>query len=269
MTAKTAAGVLSNSGNSTSTQQTDFENFVAFVNEGLGAATETTLTPASGTITATASGGGIFSVDNGGAGAFNLTHISTTMSDSSSFPDGRLLLIRPGNASDPMTVKHNSGGTGSILMVDAADFVMVSLKQWLLVKRTGSNFEEVARFYGDQKAAMLTFLGALQTKRFVSSASAAITSGSVTTFAHGLGTTPVRAWLVYQCTTANAGYAIGDLVPIFPAGASADPALGLRMDATNVYVDCHVQPTFVSKTQLNASVQITQADWQVFVYAET
>lgn len=117
-----------------------------------GGEAETTLTIAGGAITAARA---IHSVDTeGAAAADDLANIVTANA-----PDGRLLMIRCANAARVVTVKHSAGGAGQIALSDAADLALNDRKRWLLLKRTGADWEEVLRGYGGDKAAFKTFLG--------------------------------------------------------------------------------------------------------------
>ena len=108
---------------------------------------------ASGSITPTS---GVHRVDTeGAAAADDLTVIAQT-----NHPAGRLLIIRPTDAARVVTVKHAAGGVGQVLLHGVADLVLDSPKKHLVVKRFGTSWEEVGRFYGDDKAAARTFLGA-------------------------------------------------------------------------------------------------------------
>lgn len=81
------------------------------------------------------------SVDTEAAAATDdLTNISTT-----NHTDGRLLLLRPYLTTRIPTVKHLAGGAGQISLGDAKDFALDERTKWLLVKRTGADWEEVAR----------------------------------------------------------------------------------------------------------------------------
>ncbi len=76
---------------------------------------------------------------------------------------GRFLIIRPENASRDVVVKHAAGGDGQVNLADAADFTMADTTTWLMLERRGTSpssaWYEVARHYGNAKAAARTHLG--------------------------------------------------------------------------------------------------------------
>lgn len=98
---------------------------------------------------------GVVSLDTeAGAGTDNLSTINTA-----NLPDGSLLLLRSVNNARTVVVKNAGGGAGQILTADGADFSLVSTKMWLLLKRTGTDWEEVGRLYGDRLDLARSFLG--------------------------------------------------------------------------------------------------------------
>jgi hypothetical protein len=152
MTALPAAGYASDDARTGADMKTVVEAIIAVAKQQPGGSAEATLTIAAGVVTPVA---GLHAIDTeAGAGTDDLTNIVTTK-----LPDGSMLLIRGVNAAHVVTVKHNAGGAGQVALSDAADLALPSTKMWLLLKRTGANWEEVIRFYGDQKAAMRTWLG--------------------------------------------------------------------------------------------------------------
>lgn len=153
-TSNLSPGYISNNSRTQGDVKSALEQMVLFAGEHLGAAAETTLTISGNAVTPPTNGGNLFSIDTSG-GAGNLDNIVDT-----NVPDGRLLLIRCANPSgNPVTVRHNQAGSLPILLSNATNFTFGSTKEWLLLKRTGSNFEEVGRFYGDQTSAFATYLG--------------------------------------------------------------------------------------------------------------
>lgn len=74
-------------------------------------------------------------------------------------PEGRILLIRATDAGRVVTVKHGAGGVGQILLANGADFVLNSTSKYLLVKRYGTQWDEVYRSYGADSAGARAFLG--------------------------------------------------------------------------------------------------------------
>jgi hypothetical protein len=77
-------------------------------------------------------------------------------------------------------------------------------------------------------------------------------------------------WMIWQCTTINAGYAVGDRVIQYPSTTGSTCSFTMQSDATNVYLylpGASGTPIFINKGS-NAQSTITLADWEVFVYAE-
>lgn len=115
------------------------DDMLAFIRQMLGGQAETTLTVASDVATPTR---GTHAIDTEGAAASDdLKNLATT-----NLPDGSFLLIRAVSAARVVTVKHNAGGSGQIALFGAVDAVLDATSKWLLLKRTGANWEEVARF---------------------------------------------------------------------------------------------------------------------------
>lgn len=107
------------------------------IKEMVGGAAATTLTIAAGSVTPTL---GCHLVDTEAASASDdLTNIVTT-----NHPDGRFLVVSMVDAARVVTVKHNAGGAGQIALSGSSD-VVLSVGGWLLLKRTGANWEEVFR----------------------------------------------------------------------------------------------------------------------------
>ena len=111
---------------------------------GAGVA-EQALTLATDTITPALGASGVIAVDTeAAAAADNLATIAQT-----NCPDGTILLIGLANAAHVVTVKHLAGGTGQISLRSTADLVMSLTTQWLMVKRTGTLWEEIWRSGGE------------------------------------------------------------------------------------------------------------------------
>jgi hypothetical protein len=80
-------------------------------------------------------------------------------------------------------------------------------------------------------------LGKLQ--KFFESTQQTITAGGALTLAHGLGVQPKLYAAYLQCTTANAGYSVGDEIMVNPALNTTDAtvqAISIVPDATNLNV---------------------------------
>lgn len=113
--------------------------WLAATKQLLGAAAESALTIATGVVTPT--GGGATIDTESAAASDDLANIATT-----NLPAGSLLLIRAASAARVVTVKHNAGGAGQIALFGAADAVLDATSKFLLLRRTGTTWEEVARF---------------------------------------------------------------------------------------------------------------------------
>lgn len=89
-----------------------------------------------------------------GAATDDLTNIVTTH-----HPDGRFLWASNLASGKAVTVKHNAGGAGQIILADAADLTLSDPTQWLLLQRVGADWKEKGRFYGANKAGLRGFVG--------------------------------------------------------------------------------------------------------------
>lgn len=95
-------------------------------------------------------------VDTEGAAASDdLDHILQT-----NLPDeGRIVFVRAKNAARVVTVRHNQGGAGNLLLLDGANFILNDTKKISVLAREGTAWTELFRFYGADAAAWRTFLG--------------------------------------------------------------------------------------------------------------
>ncbi len=153
MTTLPASGYFTDAARTNGEAKQGFDDVRDVVSELIGGAAEATLTIAAGSVTATQAVHGIDT--EGAAPADDLTHINLA-----NVPDGRLLLIRAVNAAHVVTVKHAGVGTGQILLSGAVDFVLDDPKKYLLLIRRGTDWEEVVRGFGGDKAAARAFIGA-------------------------------------------------------------------------------------------------------------
>ena len=97
-----------------------------------------------------------------------------------------------------------------------------------------------------------------------------ITAGALLTLAHGLGTV-TKLWHTYlRCTTADAGYAAGDILidPGF-TGASGLYGCAFVPDATNLVgrIVNNPNPFGGTNRTTGAAVAFTSANWRIFVRA--
>lgn len=120
--------------------------------EKWGGAASSELTISSGAVTPT---GGTHSIDTeSDAASDDLDTITTTNRD-----DGSLLLIYPNNAARTVVVKDESGGAGQIHTGDGNDFTMDETDKGILLQRRGSDWYEVARYYGTSLDDFRSYLG--------------------------------------------------------------------------------------------------------------
>ncbi len=152
MTALPAAGYFSNNSRTQAEQKQWGEDIRNFIAQMIGGAALPLLTLSADSITpATAA----FRVTTeGGAASDNLATILTT-----NLPDGSFIFLRSDDAAKDVVVKHNTGGSGKILLADSADLTLGLTTQWLLLVRNGADWEEVMRGYGNNKAAARAFYG--------------------------------------------------------------------------------------------------------------
>lgn len=110
--------------------------------------------------------------------------------------------------------------------------------------------------------------------RFTSSAQT-ITSGGSLTIAHGLGAVPFIVSYYLQCTTAEYNYAIGDklfagMVDVGINGANGTGVSVSTNGTTNIDIRFgSVSPVFLALNKTSgAAVQLTNANWALYVYAQ-
>lgn len=146
-----ASGYLPNVARTVGEMKTALEDVRGVVAELAGGSAETTLNISAGSVTATV---GVHAIDTEAAASTDdLDAIAQT-----NHPDGRLLLVHSKDNARTVVVRHAIGGAGQLLLADAANLSLASTKMWLLLKRTGTSWEEVCRYYGDKKALARSFL---------------------------------------------------------------------------------------------------------------
>lgn len=113
---------------------------------------EQALTIATGVITPAASGASNLIVDTEGAAATDdLTNITQTNTD-----DGQCVMLRCASSARVVVIKHAAGGTGQITLKTSGDFTLAdTARHWLLLKRVGTVWLEVARFPSADHAPVL------------------------------------------------------------------------------------------------------------------
>lgn len=135
MTTPAAASYISDNARTEAEVKQWFEDILAITKELPGGIAESTLTLAAGVVTPTAA---MHKVDTeGAASADDLATLATT-----NHPEGRVILLRAVDAGRVVTVKHNAGGAGQIALLSAAD-LNLNTAQWLMLKRTGTDWEQV------------------------------------------------------------------------------------------------------------------------------
>lgn len=139
MTALPASGYPSNAARTEAEMKQYFEDTLAAAAESLGGRAETALVISGGSIIPTL---GIHTVDTeGGAASDDLDRLAVTTQE-----DGRLVLLRCADAARVVTIRHAQGGSGQILTRSGTSIVLDQTKKWVLLKRTGTSWEELARF---------------------------------------------------------------------------------------------------------------------------
>jgi hypothetical protein len=108
-------------------------------------------------------------------------------------------------------------------------------------------------------------------RRFVS-AGQTITAAGLITVAHGLGARPAFISAHIECTTADAGYSIGDIVDVAlvnNSDAATSRANGVYADATNINVRITnaTNAFLIGNKSTGASAAITNTSWQLFIRA--
>lgn len=94
-------------------------------------------------------------------------------------------------------------------------------------------------------------------------------NGGAITLAHGLGVKPSEAWLELVCTTADAGFAVGESLYLPPA-ATNNGALSaaLSADATNVYLKIGTQGLIVINKSTGNNTVLTATSWRIVIRAK-
>jgi hypothetical protein len=140
MTALPAVDVFRNAANQGVGQQWG-EDVRQFIAEMPGGAAETTLTIAGGSVTAAL---GEHAIDTEAAAA--LDDLDNILLDNR--PDGALLLIRAANAAHVVRLRHNVGADGKLILKGGINCRLEGTGGFLLLKRTGTQWEEVFRSLG-------------------------------------------------------------------------------------------------------------------------
>jgi hypothetical protein len=107
------------------------------------------------------------------------------------------------------------------------------------------------------------------TKQF-DSAQQTITSGGGITVAHGFGALPKLIQILLICTTADAGYSIGDVVPVaFNGPANNNNSVGATYDTTNINLRYGTNASVFTYTHKStgASTALVNGSWRMIVRA--
>jgi hypothetical protein len=141
MTALAAPGYISDNARTEGQKKQFLEDLNAVLKETLGGSAETELTLSGGSITPAAGGHGLHRVDTeADAATDDLTNIATT-----NVRDGGILVLRNENTGRTVVVKHNAGGAGQVFLADGVDVVLSDAKSYIMLKRNGTQFDEVFR----------------------------------------------------------------------------------------------------------------------------
>lgn len=137
------ANYLSDAARTQGEQKTAFEDFLAATKQIAGAGVaEQALTIASGVITPAAGASGLIAIDTEAAAATDdLTNV-----DQTNVPDGSILMLHPTSAARVVVIKHSAGGAGQISLRTAGDCTLGDPTHWLMLRRNGTIWEEIARF---------------------------------------------------------------------------------------------------------------------------
>ena len=140
--------------------------------------------------------------------------------------------------SGALTLTYNAA---SLILPSLANIATAANDCATVLALGGGNFQVIGYQTASGKAIVsptLASLGAIFQKTYTSSASN-IAAGSLFTFAHGLGVQPKVVKYFLQCTTAAAGWSVGQVMEISSkVDNDAGSVLGFMSwsDATNVYV---------------------------------
>lgn len=138
MTVLPAAGYLSTSSRTTAQMKKAFDDLRDVVAEILGGTAASELTISSGSVTPTSA---FHTIDTeADAASDDLTNIDVTNT-----PAGRFILIAAANDARTVVVKHESGGSGQISLVDGADFSIDDDDKALLLVLVGTTWVEIYR----------------------------------------------------------------------------------------------------------------------------
>lgn len=139
-----ALNYLSNAARTEGEQKVAFEDLNKGIKQVPGAGiADQALTIASGSVTPASGLSAVLVIDTEASGATDdLTNLVLTNID-----DGAMVWVRNANAARVVVAKHSAGGSGQLSLSTGGDFVLADPdRHWLLLKRNGTLFLEVARF---------------------------------------------------------------------------------------------------------------------------
>ena len=116
------------------------DDILAVIRELLGSEAESTLTIAAGAVAPTTA---VHAIDTEAAAATD----DLTLIDQANLAEGRFLLIHAANAARTVVVKHLAGGAGQVKLADAVDFRLDDVDKMLLLRRVGTQWQEVFRAF--------------------------------------------------------------------------------------------------------------------------
>jgi hypothetical protein len=137
MTDLPASGYWSDNSRTEGEQKQWGEDIRDFINQMIGGGLEEDVTISSGSVTPSRA---IISVDTEGATSSDTLDAIAQ----SNFPEGSVILVRAANASRTVTVNHNAGISGAILLQSGAN-TDLETDRFLWLKRTGTTWEEVSQ----------------------------------------------------------------------------------------------------------------------------
>jgi len=133
---------------------TEIENFLDAVKELTGTGAGTALSCVSNDVTPPTAHRGFLTVDSEDANDDDLDHIIPT-----NVTAGTIFVIKAANSGRTITVKHGIGGSGEFQLDNGADFALDNTDKMICVRLDGSQFVELWRKYGVDRAGALAHVG--------------------------------------------------------------------------------------------------------------
>lgn len=149
-----AAGYWSNAARNEGEQKQTIEDVLKGIKQlpDAGVAVQA-LTLSADQITPSDGASGDITIDTEASAATdNLAQIVQT-----NLPDGSVVRVRNTNAARVVVVKHAAGGSGQLSLKSGGDFVLADPdRHWLILKRSGTTWKEIARFPSADLAPILS-----------------------------------------------------------------------------------------------------------------